>query len=115
MAPALTRVLIVEDNPLIGLMTASMVEDLGYCVIGPMATLDEALERAEIDEVDFALLDFDLGGGVTAEPVCDRLRARSVPFAFTSGSNPDEIRKALGDVTIISKPVVESELEGVLP
>ena len=115
MAHALTRVLIVEDDPIIASMTAMMVEDLGYWVVGPLATLNEALEQVESTEVDFALLDYDLGQGTTAAPLCERLRARNIPFVMTSGTNPQLIREALGKVRVLGKPVVESELQEVLP
>jgi CheY-like chemotaxis protein len=115
MAPALTRILIVEDNQIIAAMMEAMVEDLGYWVVGPSRNLDDGLEHAKDDEVDFALLDYELGEGKTARPIVEVLRRREIPFAFTTGSDPREIRAAFGDVPVISKPVLDAELEAVLP
>lgn len=110
-----TKVMIVEDDPLIALMMEQMVEDLGYWVVGPLHCLQDAIDHANDDDIDFALLDFNLGNGTDAIPVVEVLRSRGLPFVITTGTSPDLIRQQLPDCTIIGKPVVESELEHVLP
>jgi len=110
-----TRVLIVEDDVIIALMMVSIVEDLGYEVVGPSIDFNTALQIAKRDELDFALLDFNLGQGEDAGPIAGILADRGIPFAFTTGLSPASIRATYGEATIISKPVVEKELFDLLP
>ena len=109
------KIMIVEDNALIANMLEAMVEDMGYQVVGPYRNLQDAVDHARVDEIDFGLLDFDLGHGTDVVPVVEILSERGVPFAITSGSNPSVIWQSIPAVTILQKPVVVSELEAVLP
>ena len=110
-----TRILIVEDDAIIALMMESIVEDLGYQVVGPSTDFDTALHAAQSDDLDFALLDFNLGHGQNAGPIATILEGRGIPFAFTTGASPATIRQAFRQTPIISKPVVEEELFDLLP
>jgi DNA-binding response OmpR family regulator len=107
-------VLIVEDDVLVGLLLASMVEELGYEVVGPCRTLRDGLAHARADVLGFALLDFDLGRGTNAVPIAEVLAGREIPFAFASGTPPAEIRCYVPDAVVLSKPLTESELAGLL-
>ena len=51
------RVLIVEDEGLIAMLLEELMERMGYEVVAVSSTLEEALERAHIVSVDFAMLD----------------------------------------------------------
>ncbi len=110
-----TRVLIVEDDAIIAIMMESMVEDLGYRVVGPSTNFTTALQTAESAELDFALLDFALDDGRDAGEIAEVLTKRGIPFAFTTGAAPNEIRTVFKNTPIISKPVVEEELIDLLP
>lgn len=89
------RVLLVEDELLIALSVESMLAELGYAVVGPVARLDEAVERARDEPLDGALLDISLGRD-DVFPVAEVLAARGVPFVFasgyTGGALPDRFR-----------------------
>jgi DNA-binding response OmpR family regulator len=84
------RVLIVEDEPVVALMTQTIVERLGHAVLGPAATVTTAMDLLESYTPDFALLDVRLPGA-TSFPIADLLTARGVPFAFLTaqGDLPD--------------------------
>ena len=110
-----TNILIIEDNVLVGLMLQDIVEDLGYRVVGPYLNLHDGLDHASRDDLDFALLDFDLGDGTDAIPIAEALTRRGIPFAFTSGTSPRVIRDFLPGAMIIGKPVTETELLRILP
>ncbi len=114
MSNSMPRILIVEDDGLIALSMEVMVEDLGYWVIGPMHTLSDGLDHARHDELDFALLDFDLGHGVDAIPIAEALGRRGIPYAFTSGTEPAKILASLPKAAIIGKPIREKDVERVL-
>jgi CheY-like chemotaxis protein len=107
-------VLVVEDDVLIGLMLCDMVRDLGLYPTGPIGTLEEGMARATGEKFDFALLDFDLGQGTDSIPIAETLAARNIPFAFATGSDPEVVHRSFSQRPVISKPVVQRELEQVL-
>lgn len=115
MPTSVTRILIVEDNPLTAAIMSIMVGDLGYLVIGPTLNLNDGLDHANEDEIDFALLDFDLGNGTDATPIAETLLARHVPFAFTTASDADMLRRLFGQVQVVGKPIREADLRQLLP
>ena len=110
-----TRVLIVEDDAIVASMMEGIVEDFGYQIVGPASDFQSALRSANSDEVDFALLDFDLGGGRDPAPIASVLAERGIPFAFTTGGCPAIIRKLFADAPIVSKPIHDDELLDLLP
>lgn len=110
-----TRILIVEDDALIAMMLEGIVEDLGYEVVGPSTQFSTGLHAARFDDLDFALLDFNLENGQNAKPIADALAGRGIPFAFTTGDCPQTVRAVYEGAPIISKPVDEEELLDLLP
>src|SRR5262245_64504158 len=81
---AAKRVLVVEDEFLIALDIAGVLEQAGIAVIGPAGTVGDALQALEGEVVHGALLDAHLAG----EPVtriADALKARGIPLPFLSG------------------------------
>ena len=78
------RVLVIEDEVLVSMLIEEMCADLGCEVVGPAATLEEALERSRRPDFDVALVDMNLGGE-KADPVIAELHGQSIPFAISSG------------------------------
>lgn len=113
-APPTRRILIVEDDVLIALLMEELVRNLGHSVIGPMHNLNDGLDHARADEVDFALLDFDLGNGTDATPIAEALSDRAIPFAFATSSNPTVIQTLFASAPVLPKPISSSALEDVL-
>ena len=101
------RVMILEDDPFIALDMEGVMEDAGFDVVGPVASVPEALKLiTECDnKPDCALLDFYVTGG-TSEFVARELAKIGVPFMFLTG-NADDARQALSDYDLLirSKPV----------
>jgi DNA-binding response OmpR family regulator len=77
-------VLLVEDEIMIRMMVADMLEELGYRVTAEAGTITEALTLARSADFDFAVLDINVDGEIIT-PVADLLRARNRPFLFASG------------------------------
>ena len=46
------RILVVEDEALIAVMVEDMLSDMGCSVVGPAATIEQALALARAEEVD---------------------------------------------------------------
>ena len=99
------RVLIVEDEALIALLLEDELNDAGAEVVGPAASVNEAL--ALIGTVhgglSAAVLDINLRGE-TALPVADLLAALRVPFIFTTGYDDGCHRGLHKAVPMLLKP-----------
>lgn len=78
------RVLIVEDELLVAMSLEDTLRALGCDVIGPVATLNEALRIAGEVEADVAILDVNLRGEQVF-PAAEILARRSIPLIFCSG------------------------------
>ena len=110
------RVLVAEDDFLIALDVADMLRGLGCVVLGPAATVAEALALAGRGRPDAALLDLALQDG-GAIPVAAVLRAAGVPFAVTTGFPDDYLvgaAAALREVPWLAKPYAPDEFRRVL-
>ena len=79
------RVLVVEDEAIIGMALAELVEDEGYSVCGPFTRADEAIAWLEFETPDLAIVDHLLRDGPCTELV-RVLKARGVPFVIYSGA-----------------------------
>ena len=97
------RVLVVEDEMLVLLMTEGMLADLGCESIVSAATVDQALALIDGQALDAALLDINLNGNNT-HPVADALATRGVPFAFVTGYSGVDIRECDRERPLLKKP-----------
>lgn len=84
------RVLVVEDNTLIALDMADMVERAGFEVIGPATSLTAAERLMRKAEPDAAVLDIDLGRGADTFALARRLRGAGKPVIFLSSHAPEQ-------------------------
>ena len=98
----MAKILVVDDEPLIGAMTEEWLLELGHVVVGPAGSLAAALELAETD-LDAAILDVSLGKD-TSYPLADALRARGVPFALATGYGLDGIDPRYRGHSTLAKP-----------
>jgi len=78
------RILVVEDSPIVSLDTDEMLRAHGYHVVGPAPTMAIALELAQKEHIDAAVVDVNIRGG-KAYPALRILAQRGVPFLLTSG------------------------------
>jgi CheY-like chemotaxis protein len=102
------RILVVEDEALIAVMVEDMLTEMGSVVVGPAATIEEALALARTETIDGAVLDVNVRGE-RIDPVADALLERGVPMLFATGYG--EVRLASGAVaTVIDKPYTQDKL-----
>jgi PAS domain S-box-containing protein len=107
------RLLMVEDEFLVGMMAKRLLEEMGAAIVGPYASLAEGLAAAKSERFDGALLDFNLAGE-HADPLADYLTAQSVPFVFLTGYQRDSIDHRYANVPLLQKPIEAESLERVL-
>jgi two-component sensor histidine kinase/ActR/RegA family two-component response regulator len=103
-------VLIVEDEALVAMMMADIVEELGFSVLGPCSDLSAALRAANTNDLAAAVLDINLGGELVY-PAAQVLSERRVPFVFVTGYNSDNIDDRFREVTVLQKPVQIADLK----
>jgi two-component system, response regulator PdtaR len=98
-------VLVVEDEFLIAMDLELLLRRHGWRVLGPAATVDQALRLLRDGETpDVALLDVNLGGEPVT-PVAAALRARGVPFVLASAYPvPALAAAALAGALNVGKP-----------
>lgn len=106
------RILILEDDPLIGLDLLDIVEGCGHEVIGLCDTLAEMCSRLA-EGPDFAFLDIDLPDGKSYE-IATRLEERHVPFAFVSASRRGDLPDHLRHARFIAKPYMQNAIRNAL-
>jgi CheY-like chemotaxis protein len=104
-----TRILVVEDEFLIALDIAGVLEQAGLAVIGPAGTVGDALQAIEREDVQGALLDAHLAGEPVGR-VADALKARSIPFAFVSGYGREQLPPAHRSALLVKKPFTGKDL-----
>ena len=109
------RFLVVEDEYLIAADLAAFLEAQGIEVVGPAASVNEALAllESDTDGLHGAVLDVNLQDD-RVYPVADVLMSRGVPFVFTTGYDTCVIPKLYADVPRCDKPVDEQRLIRVL-
>ena len=109
---AMKRVLLAEDEAIIGMMMREFLLDYGLFVVGPCCTVNEALAAAAA-EFDCAILDLNLGGD-SIYPVASMLGERNVPFAFVTGYGRESIDGRFACTPVLQKPITRESLEDCL-
>lgn len=97
------RLLIVEDDMLIAMMIEDVLLGCGCEVVGPVGRLADALNAAQREPLDGALLDLNLAGE-RADPVAAVLRDRDIPFVIVTGYGPEAGGTQYPDVPLLAKP-----------
>ena len=107
------RVLVVEDEVIVGMLLEDMLGELGCEVVAISTHLNEALDLARSLDIDFALLDINLDGHQSF-PVADVLRERGVPFLFATGYGAKILRPPYSDTPTLPKPFQLEDLRRMI-
>ncbi|HVB88767.1 MAG TPA: response regulator [Beijerinckiaceae bacterium] len=103
------RALIVEDEIMVAMHIEDLLTELGCEVVLLATSLDQALFSASEAEIDFAVLDINLGGRASF-PVAAVLRERGIPFLFASGYGSKGVEDGYKDEIRVQKPFRERDL-----
>jgi len=105
-------ILVVEDEPLIAMLTSRNLRELDASVIGPFATAHEA-RGALASRIDAALLDVNIGGEYVYE-LASELDRRGVPIVFVTGYHAAAIDSRFAAAPVLTKPVERDDLAAAL-
>jgi PAS domain S-box-containing protein len=108
-----TRVLVVEDEALLAMELEELLDTAGHSIVGPFASLARAIDAAQREKIDVALLDTNLNGEMVY-PVADELTRRGIPFLFVTGYGPLHVPDRFRSVTRVAKPIDPAALAGEL-
>ncbi|WP_237182512.1 response regulator [Roseomonas marmotae] len=103
------RILIVEDEALIAMLVEDALLDAGADVLGPAATVEEALALFASGKPEAAVLDINLAGQLST-PVADRLADSGVPFVVATGYGAAGLPDRHRGVPVLAKPYDPREL-----
>lgn len=103
-------VLLVEDEIFVALDLQMALEDAGWTVAGPYASIATASEYLKSNRPACAILDVRLTDGEVF-PVADTLNRAGVPFVFHSGhADGDELERRYPNSAFCSKPCLPTTL-----
>jgi CheY-like chemotaxis protein len=113
-------VLLVEDEVMIRMMVADMLEEVGYTIAAEAGDIDEAIRLVQATDFDIAILDVNVNGKVIT-PVAEAVQLRGLPFVFATGYGAQGLPEKFRDRPTIQKPfqietlarTIESVLKGV--
>ena len=107
------KLLLVEDEALIGILLHDMLVDWGFEPSEPYAGLDEAMSAASEGQFEGAILDMNLNGK-SVYPLAELLQSRGIPFVFLTGYGQHTIDKRFASCPMLQKPVAPEALKAIL-
>jgi CheY-like chemotaxis protein len=112
-SPRGLRILLVEDESVIAMLLEDMLVESGHEVVGPVARVDNAVEMAQHETMDVAILDVNLNGQ-EVYPVAAALAARGIPFIFATGYGRGRLRAPYQDSPTLTKPFQWRDVSAML-
>ncbi len=106
------RVLVAEDEYFVAQDVAIALAQCGAQIVGPVATLPEAMELAR-EPLDAAVLDINLRG-MLVYPLADLLASRGVALVFATGYGAAAIPARFEHIRRCEKPVEIGEISAAL-
>lgn len=107
------RILIVEDDFLIGASLSDLLKRHGCIVSGPVFTVRDAAEIIGREALDGAVLDYKVQDGLTVA-IAERLRQEEVPFVIVTGYQREHLPVELRKAPYLAKPVLPDVLIEVI-
>ena len=107
------RLLLVEDEELVGMMMKDMLLELGYSVIGPVTRIADAMQTVSKESFHAAILDINVNGELVYE-LADAISARDIPFLFVTGYGAEAVVERFRRVPVLQKPIDRASLQRAL-
>jgi two-component system, response regulator PdtaR len=103
------RILLAEDDAIIGMLLADVLKDMGHAICAIEATETATVITAAQCRPDLLIIDAHLGPGSGVTAVEHILRIGFVPHLFVSG-DPASVLTYMPDAVVIQKPFREADL-----
>ena len=107
------RILIVEDEYFIAQDLADAFTDIGSEVLGPVPSIDQAMDVIRDQVVHAAVLDMNIQDQMVF-PVADILAHRDIPFVFASGYDEKSVPESYQGVPRWEKPFAARDIADFL-
>jgi DNA-binding response OmpR family regulator len=107
------RILVVEDQYLLGLDLVEQLKDAGFEPLGPVPSVERALNMLQQTDCDAAILDVNLRNENSA-PIARALEGQRKPFIVVSGYTTEQLPPGFESATVLLKPVRPAALVAAL-
>jgi CheY-like chemotaxis protein len=107
------RIFVVEDESVITMLLQDMFEELQCEVVSLASRFQDALEKANTQSFEVAILDVNLNGQRTF-PIAEALIARGLPFVFATGYGAAAVPETFRDAPVLQKPFRLADLENAV-
>ena len=101
------RILIAEDDALIGMLLTDVLTDMGHAVCGLERTQAGAIAAALRLEPDLMIVDAHLGTGSGIVALQEILQSRALAYIIMSGR---PVHGSAADAIVLRKPFANSEM-----
>jgi PAS domain S-box-containing protein len=86
------RILIVEDQAILAMSLENMLDRLGYAVLQPVSTGEDAIAAVEDEQPDLVLMDIHLAGDMDGITAAGRINSFSdVPIVYLTGHSDEPL------------------------
>lgn len=106
------RVLMVEDEMMVAMALEMLLETMD-CTVVKAGRLDKAIQLAEAETLNGALLDINLGGE-TVYPAAATLERRGIPFIFMTGYDINRLGSEYSGRPVLKKPFQNDEMQRMM-
>jgi CheY-like chemotaxis protein len=90
----MAKILLVEDENVINMVTQDRVEGMGHAVCGAVTTGQEAVEQAEAMQPDVIIMDINLRGKMDGIEAARRIREKlGIPVIYLTAYDDEETRQ----------------------
>jgi len=110
---AISRILVVEDEPLVAFDNEHLLKDAGYEVVATVDTFEDAQRVIEEEtDLDLVLTDITLNGDGDGVQVAEAAHAKGIAVLFVTGGCPSHAKHLA--VGCLAKPYSDKVLKGAL-
>jgi CheY-like chemotaxis protein len=112
--PTSLRILLVDDDAMIGLLLSEMLEDMGHTICGIEANETAAVAAAAWHHPDLMIVDARLGHGSGVDAMARILQSGFIPHLYMTGNIAWVLARAPTAI-VLQKPFGEADLRrGIL-
>jgi two-component system, response regulator PdtaR len=109
----MTRILVVEDEALLGMLLSEVLHGMGHDVCAVVASEDEAVAATTLHLPDLLIVDAGLAMGNGLSAVDTIVASRFVPHVFTTG-NALKVKRLRPNAIVLEKPFREADLANAI-